>query len=175
MNDDSEAEVSLGKAGPGRMQMNILLTGFCGTSSEMLVKKSNYKSLLLPSDKVIDSQILLEEISLRAYDSILSFGQKPSIKDKIYLETTARNADSCIRTNFEYNKLKDALESNNIPVRISGNAGTSFCNMLYWNGLKYIYNKCLNTKMIFLHIPFYKNIADSELFCTRVLTAIKNI
>lgn len=42
--------------------MDILVTGFCGTSSETLVKKSKYKSLLLPNDKHVDSQIFLEEI-----------------------------------------------------------------------------------------------------------------
>lgn len=155
--------------------MNILLTGFCGTSSEILVKKANYKSLILPNDKIIDSQILLREISLQKYDYVLSFGQKPNIKDKIYFETTARNADNCINTNFEYTKLKSALESNNIPVRISGNAGTSFCNALYWNGLRYIYSECLDTKMIFLHIPFCKNITDSEWFFSRIMTAIENM
>lgn len=155
--------------------MNILLTGFCGTSSELLVEKANYKSLILPNDKVIDSNILLEEISLQKYDVIFSFGQKPGIKDKIYIETTARNADVCINTNFDYDKLKDILELEGIPVRISSNAGTSFCNALYWNGLSYSYNQCLDTKMIFLHIPFYKNIADSELFFKRILTAIGKI
>ena len=155
--------------------MNILLTGFRGTSSELLVKKANYKSLILPNDKIIDSNILLGEISLQEYDIIFSFGQKPGIKDKIYIETTARNVDACINTNFQYDKLKDILELNNIPVRSSSNAGTSFCNALYWNGLSYIYNQCLDTKMIFLHIPFYKNIVDPELFFKRILTVISKI
>ena len=153
--------------------MNILLTGFYGTSSKLLVKKANYKSLILPNDKIIDSQLLIEEISLQGYDYIFSFGQKPNIKDKIYLETTARNVAGYINTNFEYSKLKSALESENIPVQISHNAGTSFCNELYWNGLNYIYNKHLDTKMIFLHIPFCKNITDPDLFFCRVLEAIE--
>lgn len=152
--------------------MNLLLTGFYGTSSELLVRKANHKSLLLPSDKVIDSQILLSELRQQTYDYILSFGQKPNIKDKIYLETTARNANNCIQTNFQYCKLKNALESENIPVRTSDHAGTSFCNALYWNGLNYICNKKSNTKMIFVHIPFCKNIADCEMFFDRIITAI---
>lgn len=152
--------------------MNILLTGFCGTSSELFIKKADYKSLILPNDKIIDSNILLKEISLQEYDFIFSFGQKPGIKDKIYIETTARNADSCINTNFGYDKLKDILESHNIAVRISNNAGTSFCNALYWSGLNYIYNQCMDTRMIFLHIPFNKNIADSELFFKQILASL---
>lgn len=155
--------------------MNILLTGFCNTSAELLVKCANYKSLILPNDKVIDSRILLEEIALQRYDYLFSFGQKPNIKNKIYLETTARNRDSCIDTNFDYHKLKKALESYNMSVCISENAGTSFCNALYWNGLNYVYSKRLDTKMIFLHIPFCKNIADPELFFNRILKAIENM
>lgn len=157
------------------MTMNILLTGFCNTSSELLVKRTKYRSLILPNDKMMDSQILLEEISRQRYDYVLSFGQKPNIKNKIYFETTARNADSRIDTNFEFGKLKSALESYDIPVQISSNAGTSFCNALYWNGLNYISNKCPDTKMLFLHIPFCKNIADPELFFDRILAAIKGL
>ena len=155
--------------------MKILLTGFCNTSSELLAKCAQYKSLILPNDKLKDSQILLEEIGGQKYDYVLSFGQKPNIKNKIYFETAARNADSRIDTNFELAKLKSTLESHNIPVQISSNAGTSFCNALYWSGLNYIYNKCPDTKMLFLHIPFLKNIADSELFFDRILLGIGDL
>lgn len=156
--------------------MNILLTGFCGTSSELLIKTAKYKSLILSNDKIVDSQMLIQEISRNSsYDKILSFGQKPNIKDKVYLETTAKNADSYINTNFEYGRLKALLETNNIPVQISNNAGTSFCNALYWNGLNYIRHKGLYTELLFLHIPFYKNISNPEVFFERILTAIEDI
>lgn len=155
--------------------MDILLTGFCGTSAELLVKRANYKSLILPNDKVADSQLLCEEIGLQKYDYVFSFGQKPNIRDRVYLETTARNGNRFINTNFECEKLKNALEQINIPTQISDNAGTSFCNALYWNGLSYIHDKHLSTRMCFLHIPFYKNITDSELFFNRILAAIENV
>ena len=155
--------------------MDILLTGFQGTSSELLVKGAKHKSIILPSNKIVDSQLLIEEISLRKYDYIFSFGQKPNIKDKLYVETTARSMAERLNTNMEYAKLKSAFEANNLTVQISDNAGTSFCNALYWNGLNYIYNKDMDTKMLFLHIPFYKNISDSQSFFDRILTAISNI
>ena len=155
--------------------MDILLTGFQGTSSELLVKGAKHRSTILPSNKVVDSQLLIEEISLRRYDYIFSFGQKPNIKDKLYVETTARSMAERLNTNMEYAKLKSAFEANNLTVQISDNAGTSFCNALYWNGLNYIYNKGMDTKMLFLHIPFYKNISDSQSFFDRILTAISNI
>lgn len=153
--------------------MNILLTGFCGTSSELLIKKADCKSIILPNNKVIDSQLLIREIRLQKYDYIFSFGQKPNIKDKLHIETTARNMADRLSTNFEYDKLKSAFEANNLTVHISNNAGTSFCNALYWNGLNYIYNKGMDTRMLFLHIPFCKNIADSESFFHRILTVIE--
>lgn len=153
--------------------MNILLTGFCGTSSELLVKTAKYKSLILPNDKTADSAILLQELN-RA-NIILSFGQKPNIKDKVYFEITARNGGSHINTNFEYGRLKSLLEANHVPVRISDNAGTSYCNELYWKGLNYIQGKGLDTQMIFIHIPFYKNISAPDLFFERILTAIENL
>ena len=160
--------------------MDILLTGFQGTSSELLVKRAKHRSIILPSNKIVDSQLLIEEISLRRYDYIFSLGQKPNIKDKLYVETTARNMTEKLivseyNTNLEYTRLKSAFEANNLTVQISDNAGTSFCNALYWNGLNYIYNKGMDTKMLFLHIPFYKNISDSQAFFDRILTAISDI
>ena len=155
--------------------MEILLTGFGGTSSELLVKKSSYKSLILPSNKIVDSQLLIEEIRLRKYDYVISFGQKPSIKDKLYIETTARNMAKRLNTNSEYGKIKNVFEKNNLPVHISDNAGTSFCNALYWNGLSYIYNKGIDTKMIFIHIPFCKNITRPELFFDQILTSVEHL
>lgn len=153
--------------------MDILLTGFGGTSSELLIKKASYKSLILPSNKIVDSQLLIEEIRLRKYDYVISFGQKPNIKDKLYIETTARNMAKRLDTSLEYNKLKTVFENNKLSVHISDNAGTSFCNALYWNGLKYIYNNGMDTKMIFIHIPFCKNITDPEGFYNRILIGIE--
>ena len=155
--------------------MEILLTGFCGTSSELLVKKASHKSIILPNNKVVDSQLFITEIGLREYDYIFCFGQKPNIKDKIYIETIARNKANRILTNFKYGRLKKALEENNLTVQLSDNAGTSFCNALYWNGLDYIYNNCLNAEMVFIHIPFCENITDSELFFNQILNAIDNL
>ena len=153
--------------------MDILLTGFQGTSSELLVEKASQKSIILPNNKIVDSQLLIAEINLRKYDYILSFGQKPNIKNKLYIETTAGNMAEHLNTNLEYDKLKTVFENNKLSVHISNNAGTSFCNALYWNGLNYIYNKGIDTKMIFIHIPFCKNITDSEWFYHRILTGIE--
>ncbi|MDE7351611.1 MAG: hypothetical protein K2O06_00965 [Acetatifactor sp.] len=151
----------------------ILLTGFRGTSSEWLVKKADCKSLILPNDKILDAQILLSEIYLHDYKYIFSFGQKPNIRDKVYIETAARKGSRCLHTDFAYGKLQDTLRAENIIVHISDHAGTSFCNALYWNVLEYIHNRERKTKIIFLHIPFCKNMTSSEDFCERILKGIK--
>lgn len=152
----------------------IVLTGFRGTSSELLVKKSDCKWLILPNDKVLDTQIFLSEVERQDYEYIFSFGQKPNIRDKVYIETAARNGNRCHHTDFAYEKLKDALEAENIAVRISDNAGTSFCNALYWNVLDYFHNREQKTKIIFLHIPFCKNITKTEDFCKSILKVISD-
>lgn len=157
----------------------VLLTGFRGTSSELLVKRAKCSSLVLPNDKLLDSRLLLEELDQKNYDYVLSFGQKPNMKDKVCIETVARstngNTNLGVNTNFEYGSLKAAFESRKIPVRISTNAGTSFCNALYWNGLNYIFAEGLRTKMFFVHIPFYKNLSDPECFLEEILAAVEAI
>ncbi len=88
-----------------KFMKEILLTGFCGTSSELIVNKAACKSPVLPNDKVLDSQILLVQLGRHDYRYIFSFGQKPNIKDKVYIETTARNGSrgASIRTLYTIN------------------------------------------------------------------------
>lgn len=154
--------------------MNILMTGFRGTSSELLVKRADCKSLILPNDKVLDAELLLSELERQSYEYVFSFGQKPNIRDKVYLETTARSGDKHLHTGFAYGKLQDAFAAEKIAVRISDHAGTSFCNALYWNGLEYIRNRELWTKMLFVHIPFNRNITVPEDFFDRILQGISD-
>ena len=42
--------------------------------------------------------------------------------------------------------------------------GNSYCNELYWNGLRYIKESQLDTKMVFIHVPYEKIISDVEVF-----------
>ena len=144
---------------------NILLTVFHGTSSERLMQNNDiYKTLILPNDKIKDSQLLIETISREKFDYVISLGQKPSIKDKVYIETTARDGEEQIITSFDCEKLQQLFEQKGMTAKLSGNAGTSFCNKLYWNILRYIEKEKLETKMVFVHIPFEKNITDFEHF-----------
>ena len=146
----------------------ILMTAFCGTSAELLVKgielDSKCQVLYLPNDKVKDSELLLEALQQEQFDYVISFGQRPNIKDKVHIETTARKDGNALITVFEYERLKCCLEQNGLLVKISDNAGTSHCNELYWNGMRYILEKKLDTRMVFLHVPFEKNISKITLF-----------
>ena len=150
---------------------NILLTAFRDTSAELLIANTTaFKTLILPNDKKLIDAILVE-----MPDYVISFGQRPNIKNKVHIETTARDDDFLISTNFDCDKLKLAFEQNGIVSKISNNAGTSFCNQLYLNGLKYILQNRLNMKMVFVHIPFEKHIIDFESFSKRILNAIADI
>ena len=146
----------------------ILLTAFCGTSAELLVKgielDSKCQVLYLPNDKVRDSELLLEALQQEQFDYVISFGQRPNIKDKVHIETRARKSDLCLETAFDCEKLKCTMEQVGLSAKLSCNSGTSFCNELYWNGLRYIEENRLDTKMVFVHVPFEKNISNLKHF-----------
>ena len=63
----------------------VLLTAFRGSSAEQLIGYANdFDSLILPNDKVKDSEKLINKIIDGAYDYVFSFGQKPNIKNKVH-------------------------------------------------------------------------------------------
>lgn len=151
----------------------ILLTAFQHTSSEWLIENSDqYLNLFLPNDKITDSEKLIGKISNEKIDYIFSFGQRPNIKDKVHIETVAKEGEFTINSNFDCDALKSSFEKSGIVARISHNAGTSFCNKLYFNGLQYIIKNGLDIKMVFIHIPFLKNITDPDYFRMQTFEAI---
>lgn len=153
--------------------MDILLTAFRGTSSELLIQ-DKYNTLLLPSNKKTDVEILLAALQKHEYDYIISFGQRPILKDKVCIETTAQNANHRMVTTADCNHLKECFECHGITAKLSHNAGTSYCNNLYWNGLSYIARQKLKTKMVFIHVPFSKNIKDITEFQNKIANALSS-
>lgn len=153
----------------------VLLTAFSGTSAEALIQGRKHRLLLLPNDKVKDSELLIKTLSKEAFDYIVSFGQRPNIKNKVHIETTAKVGELCMDTKFDCSWLQSVFEQKCIDAKISGNAGTSFCNQLYFNGLKYINQSGLNTQMVFVHVPFLKNVDDFEGFREKVLEVIDEL
>jgi len=156
---------------------SILLTAFRGTSAELLAKGtesgSQYKVLYLPSSKVKDSELLIEALEQKNFDYVISLGQRPNIKDKVHIEVMAKKGGLSRETTFDCEKLKGSLAQNGLTVKLSNNAGTSFCNELYWNGLKYLEKNSLETKMVFVHVPFEKNISDVEGFGEKLMSGIE--
>lgn len=147
----------------------VLLTAFRGSSAEQLIRYAkDFDSLILPNDKVKDSEKLFNKIIDGAYNYVFSFGQKPNIKNKVHIETTGRNGITSVETSFDCVQLQNGFISNGITAKISHNAGTSYCNCLYYNGLNYIQQNNLKQKMVFIHIPFSKNIDDTDLFFTNI-------
>lgn len=136
---------------------------------------NNYRTLILPNDKIKDSEKLIDVISREGFDYVISFGQRPNIKDKVHIETTAKDDELNINTNFDCDKLKQSFELNGIISKISHNAGTSFCNQLYLNCLKYIFQNNMETKMVFVHVPFKKNITDFDSFRKKLFNVIEDM
>ncbi len=153
----------------------VLLTAFQGTSSELLVQSCKYTTLLLPGNKVQDAETLFSLLQEESFDYIIGFGQRANIKNKVHIETTARNDKNSISTGVDVERLRDLFVRNGIFAKISNNAGTSYCNRIYWNGLTYIAERKLDTKMVFVHIPFGKNIEDMKLFRDGILRTIKEL
>ncbi len=156
------------------MNKRILLTAFRGSSAEVLLKGAKGSSiLLLPNDKVEDSRMLIPMISSGKFDYVFSIGQRPNIKNKIHIETTARSSDISIITGYDCQRLVNTFQQNGICARLSHNAGTSFCNQLYLKGLCYLAQSGLDTQMVFIHIPYLKNIDDLESFRKSFLNAVQ--
>lgn len=65
------------------IESRVLLTAFRGSSAEQLIKYANgFDTLVLPNDKIKDSEKLIKKIAYSTYDYVFGFGQKPNIKNK---------------------------------------------------------------------------------------------
>lgn len=143
--------------------MNVLYTAFNGknNSSKILldyVKVNNYNKLYLRNSFITSVKQLNNKIKDNNYDLIISFGQAPLDRDTLKIETIGKNNDY-YETNYDYNYLKSKLEDK-YNVIISNYAGNYLCNNIYYNGLKYIKENNLKTKMIFIHIPKINDISS---------------
>ncbi len=143
--------------------MNVLYTAFNGknNSSKILldyVKADNCDKLYLRNSFITSVKQLNNKIKDNNYDLIISFGQAPLDRDTLKIETIGKNNDY-YETNYDYNYLKIKLEDN-YNVIVSNYAGNYLCNNIYYNGLKYIKENNLKTKMIFIHIPKINDISN---------------
>lgn len=172
--------------------MRILFTAFCGTSAERLLSCFDGNTSVIPGKQdlpedvhlcgkqIVSEALLIEnnkpvsvrqlESAMREYepDYIFSFGQRPNIKNKIHIETTARSGEEVLTTAFPCEELKEYFCGSAVEAKLSRNAGTSYCNYLYFRGLRMIKESLSDRKMVFIHIPFEKNISDFQCFAEQV-------
>ena len=146
--------------------MNVLFTAFNGknNSSKVLLDyiQIDSKNKLYLKNSFTTSVIqLTNKIKNNDYDLVISFGQAPLENNTIKIETIS-NGEEKIETYYNYNDIKSLLEKK-YNVILSKNAGNYLCNNIYYNGLKYIRENNLKSKMLFIHIPKIDNINNIEL------------
>ena len=148
----------------------ILLTAFENTSSEMMVKTlRGCDRLILENHKEKSVGQLICRLKKNTYDLILAFGQRPLIKDKIHFESTAWDKEGGkYVTDFDIEAALKTCKEIGLTAKRSDNAGTSFCNNIYYWGMDHILSCSLKTQMCFIHIPFDKNISDFDAFCRKI-------
>lgn len=152
----------------------VLIVFFEGTSAETLVENTIFDTVSLPSDKEKDVEILLDAMRSKNYEYVICFGQKPGISDTVKIEKEAHGEETILSTvNCEL--LKDLFIQNGIVASISGNPGNSYCNNVYWNGLKYIKDNNQKVKFIFVHVPYEEKISDMVDMSQRIIASVNQL
>ncbi|GKX65358.1 hypothetical protein [Inconstantimicrobium mannanitabidum] len=147
--------------------MNTLLAGFKGKNNsakillDLINPRNKVNKLYLENDFSICKNQLELQIKAVNYDYVIVFGQKPVTK-AICIETTAKGQQYDYQTNYEYASLVECLKFNNCKVKLSNNPGNYLCNYVYFSGLEYIIKNNLNTKLLFVHTPYLKNIISID-------------
>ncbi len=141
----------------------VLLAGFMGdnNSAKVILDKCSARlpKLYLENDSnTCASQ--MQAAVVEHYDLILILGQKPDVK-AVYIERMGRSSTSEFQTSFDFSDFAQHLKASGYSVKISDNAGNYLCNHVYYHGLKDIYETNIPTEMLFVHIPYLKNILDT--------------
>lgn len=139
-----------------KIYSKVLITSFKGKNNSSSILLNNIRvnltdKLELTNSFITSEQELKQKIDKSKYKYIISFGQKPN-SNKLYIELFGNKNDDKLETLFPYKKLASFLKENNIEYVISKNAGNYLCNNVYYEGMKYINDKSLDAKMIFIHI-----------------------
>ena len=89
------------------------------------------------------------------------FGQKPLIKS-LAIEMICKQKKDFLRTNFPLEKLLTIFDNHLITYKISQNPEISYCNFAYYNVLKCLEARRIDTKELFIHVPFIENFEEFE-------------
>jgi len=157
---------------------NILITSFKGknnSSSLLLHKIRTSKSF----DKIeLTNSFKTSEIELTKklkdnYKYVIALGQKPLVNE-VYIELKAKKNNTILDTIFPIKEIKKLFENDNIDYLISDNAGEYLCNNIYYEGLEYIKQNKLDTKMIFIHVPSINQDFDFDKLAKAISNFIDN-
>lgn len=161
------------------MSKRILVTGFKGeeNSSRVFLEQLS-KEYIEPFLFSNDYTLIYDEIDGlfpdKKYDYVFMFGQKP-VLGQLSLELKCRCKKQVMYTNFLVESLKNALDCCSIKYRFSESPGTSYCNFLYWNALKCLEARELDTKVLFIHIPYLEKFEEMEKVVSFFNTYLKQL
>lgn len=144
----------------------VLICGFNGknNTAKLVLDKINLNNKIYLKNSFITSvEQLYKELLTNKYDYIFLLGQKPKIKS-LYIESVGKQQNYKFITKYDVDAIRKYFIKLDYRVIISNNAGNYLCNNIYYYCLKYIEDKNLDTKALFLHIPILKNMFDIERF-----------
>lgn len=139
--------------------MKVLAAGFKGedNSAKVLLDRlpDSIHKLYLENDKQESVAQLLKAAD--HFGAICMFGQKPVLKNKVCVERRAALNGESLCPDYDFEGIQNFF-ADRYPLKFSDNAGTSYCNNLYYHAIKKFSES--NKKLVFIHIPMLKNIAD---------------
>lgn len=139
--------------------MRVLAAGFEGddNSAKVLLDRlpDSIHKLYLKNNKQVSVAQLLK--TAEKYDAIVMFGQKTVLKNKVSVERRAALNGERLCPDFDFEGIQNFF-ADRYPLKFSDNAGTSYCNHLYYHAIKELSET--NKKLVFIHVPMLKNIAD---------------
>lgn len=144
----------------------MLIAAFENTSAQRLADTMDgaYPVIALRNSKTESVSQLFAAMDRYQPEQVICLGQKPVIRDKIYIELTGRLDGREYHTDFDCKQLAEALSQHGLDVRFSCRAGTSYCNHIYACGMKHVLENSRRERLVFIHIPFEKNISDLSAF-----------
>ena len=151
------------------MEIKVLLTSFdiwkpeqkSNSSDDLLALISSQKSTdyslnfirKLPVDSKIAPEIVISQIEKFHPDIIVCCGMAEK-RELLTIESQANSGSKVMKTSVNLSNLLLGLNE----VEISNDAGKFVCEDLYYSVLKYLYESCLKSKCIFVHVPILREV-----------------
>lgn len=137
----------------------VILAGFDGKNNpaRMITERAKVpcRKVILPNDRDQSVRVLFDEIDRAETSVVIMLGQKPCIKNKIYVEPTAKRGCEVLITAMDVTVSTELIKASGYNAHISTKGcGTSYCNHIYYECLK------RGVCCIFLHVPTLNNISD---------------